>query len=134
MNFEETLAIHLRALQERDLPTLRTTLPPTGDLTMILPSGQIHYTVAAFIAFHEQWFAQTDWTLTLESQRITSTPELGLAALIYHYQDSKAKLRIALSLVFRCQEGTWQLIHDQNTLLPNACVPSVRDKNTNKTA
>src|SRR5947209_8767106 len=62
MTFRETLDKHLRAIRERDLPSLVETLPDET-LTLIMSDGRLVGTVREFVDLHRDWFEQTTWTL-----------------------------------------------------------------------
>jgi len=121
MTFQETLQIHLHAIDTRDLPTFISTLTTDPVLTLLLPNGRFFDQREQVVAFMDNWFADPDWRLTYELVRTVETNTMGLALLFVTYDDLDAQgqpyqLRYYLTLIFQYEAGRWALVHDQNTL------------------
>ncbi len=119
MNFRETLDKHLRAIQQRDLPALRETLPE-GEVVLIMADGRLVRSAAEFLELHRGWFDSTTWTLGVEPVSVREGPDLGVAVLHLDYRDTAADGRAIhetsyLTLVFARQGDRWVMVHDQNT-------------------
>jgi ketosteroid isomerase-like protein len=119
MNFRETLEEHLRAIQQRDLPALRATLPD-DELVLIMADGRLVRSVAEFLELHRGWFEATTWTLGVEPVSVREGPDLGVAVLHLDYHDTPADGRPIhetsyLTLVFARQGDRWVMVQDQNT-------------------
>lgn len=125
MTFQETLQLHLQAIQTRDLPAFVATLTTAPTLTLLLPNGRFFEQREQVVDFMRNWFADPDWRMTGEVLRTVETGDMGLALLFVTYDDLDAQgqpyqLRYYLTLVFVQEAGHWALVHDQNTLAEQA--------------
>ena len=119
MTFRETLARHLRAIQERDLQAFRETLP-ADSLILIMSNGRLVQSVAEVVEMHRGWFEQTTWSLAATPVSIRETPDLGIAVLHLDYRDRTPDGRDLhetsyLTRVLARQDAGWVLVQDQNT-------------------
>ncbi len=119
MTFRETLDKHLRAIQNRDLPSLVETLP-ASELTLVMADGKLVRSVDEFVALHRDWFAGTTWSLGAELVSVVEGVDVGLAVLRLDYRDrppgrEPIQETSMLSLVFQRQGDRWVMVHDQNT-------------------
>ncbi len=115
--FKATVERHLHAVQARDLETLKTTLTTGDTLTLILPNGAVIEDPQTFATLHEEWFADTTWSIAFEPLRFIETEALGTAFLRTTIEDdTPASGRQAyLTLIFAKEEAGWRLVFDQNT-------------------
>jgi len=121
VEFSEALDKHLAAVSGRDLTGFLATVHP--DVSMILPNGKFLAGRPEVEAFHREWFDDPDWSLSLDRLRQTGTDGTGVAVcdVTYHDLDGSGQpydLRYLLTLTFTREDGTWLLLHDQNTLTP----------------
>jgi uncharacterized protein (TIGR02246 family) len=115
MNFRETLAKHLRAIQERDLEALAETLAPER-LVLIMADGKLVRSTAEFLEAHRGWFAMANWTLGTEEVEIFQGADLAVAVLRLDYREpSEVRSESYLTLVFQRRDGKWLMVQDQNT-------------------
>lgn len=120
--FDETLARHLRALEERDLAAYAATL--NRDTTLLLPDGTLYRGKSAVVAFHRKFLADRSWTQDFEKIREVVHPRVGLAffRVVYRSHDKAGKVayesHFLMSLTFVREGGRWQLINDQVTTPP----------------
>lgn len=117
MTFEETLKIHLQAIENRDFETLVSTMPEEGGETvLILPHGSINKSRDNFVDAHKEWFADPSWKQECEIINTIETSEMGVATIKYVYtQGDGNKWKALLGLVFQKVGERWALVHDQNT-------------------
>lgn len=120
MDFEETLNLHLDAIQKRNLGALMRTLPENGDLILIMPNGRMMRTVTEYINFHRDWFDDQDWSVETELIAKKQTNDMGFATLNVEYKDVDADgkpimMLLLLNLIFEKRDDQWVLVHDQNT-------------------
>ena len=119
MTFKETLDLHLRAIKERDLPLLESTIAADGIL-VITSDGRLVSDTREFLQMHRDWFQSRTWSLESEQVSITESPELGVVVLKLRYADrphGKPAINEEsyLTLVFAEKDGRWEMILDQNT-------------------
>jgi ketosteroid isomerase-like protein len=125
MTFRQTLDEHLRAVRERDLPALASTLSSDdGDLVLVMSDGRVVRSVREFLALHRDWFASTTWRIAAEPLAVEESPELGFATFRLEYRDqppggkSLHELSV-LTLAFARRQGRWVMVFDQNTPMRN---------------
>lgn len=119
MTFIETLNTHLKAVKERDLETLVSTMPPEGGETvLILPHGSINKSRDHFVSGHKEWFADQSWNQEFEIVNTIETAEMGVATVRYTYiEEGQSPWNALLGLVFQKMNNRWVLVHDQNTVI-----------------
>ncbi|WP_244945072.1 YybH family protein [Couchioplanes caeruleus] len=123
MQFAEAVEHHLATIAARDLEAFLATVH--DDVAIIAPNGRMLAGREEVAAFHRDWFADPDWTWTLEPLRRVETGDTGLATYAVTYDDLDAggrpyAMSYVLTLVFARVGGTWLLVHDQNTLSSRA--------------
>ena len=105
MNFRETLAKHLRAIQERDLQALADTVAPER-LVLIMADGKLVQSTREFLEAHRGWFAMANWTLHTEAIEMYEAAELGVAVLRLDYREPpNVRSESYLTLVFQRRDG-----------------------------
>jgi hypothetical protein len=74
-------------------------------------------TTRSVVDFHRQWFNDPNWIMEPEVVKIMEGDQQATALIRYEYRDRlEGRPRSAwLLLVFQLENGTWRLIHDQNT-------------------
>ncbi len=118
--FKETLDLHLKAINERNLEVFLSTVA-TDKVRLILPNGQLITGKEAFNTFHKSWFEDLDWSIKSQTISVECHESLSTALLDVIYYDldtngNKTELTYYLYLVFEKIDEKWYLIHDQNTL------------------
>ncbi len=115
-----TIQAHLDAIQNRDLDTLLDTITTGERLTLIFPDGTLYETRAEYVAFHKEWFADPNWTMTFEPIRTVESPGLATVLLRTTYEDDGPASRRQgfLALTFADGGDGWRLVMDQNTRIP----------------
>jgi ketosteroid isomerase-like protein len=122
-SFDSTLAIHLNAIKNANLSALEPTV--ADSVTLISPTGDRMNSKEAFMKLHENWFRQKYWQWEGTFLRTESTDSLGYALIRYTYtqKDSIGNVKFQnksyLVLIFKNSAKGWQLVHDQNTSIPN---------------
>jgi ketosteroid isomerase-like protein len=121
-DFEETLAAHIQAIQNRDLAALEATITAGDELILIFPGGQRTTTREEYMAFHREWFASDTWTMNFERLGVVEGRDFAIAMVRTVYEDVRDGERVQsqswLTLTFRKENGRWALYHDQNTRIP----------------
>jgi ketosteroid isomerase-like protein len=118
-DFKSALAAHLDAVASRNLGSLKTSLTTGDALELYLPNGKRLVSRAEFVAFHENWFRETGWTMRFDPVSSLVTRELAVATVRTRYEDivdgKPYWSENWLTLVFRLEKGQWRLVRDQNT-------------------
>lgn len=116
-DFDAALARHLDTIQNRDLEGFQETLTTDETLYMIFPNGEALTTPEAAIELHKAWFADDNWLWHGEVVHKMVGTDMAFALMRYDYRDApgEAPRTAWLNLVFRLEDGTWRLVHDQNT-------------------
>ncbi|MCC6376844.1 MAG: nuclear transport factor 2 family protein [Microbacteriaceae bacterium] len=119
MSFDEALARHLAAIENRDLAEYEKTVH--SDAVVVLGNGTIIQGLTAILELHIGWFADTDWSLKTEVLHRTELHGLASVVLKVDYHDvdqngAPTQHSYLLGLVFtKSEDDDWLLIHDQNT-------------------
>ncbi len=118
-NFKEAVEKHLNAVENRDLTNFVDTITTTDRLLVIMPDGSQLTSTKAVIDFHIEWFKDKDWIWNPAIDRIIEGENQSTALVKYSYQNNAddTKRYYWLVLVFQIENGTWRLIHDQNTAI-----------------
>ena len=119
---DEAFAVHVAAVQARDLAALERTLTKGDALTLILPNGVRTDTRREFLDFHRQFFASPTWSIRFKVLSKFEGPNYGIINTRSFYSDTDEGQPVNTSswvtFTFRREDGEWRLIHDQNTRVP----------------
>ncbi len=127
MTFSETLTLHLESISKRDFKTFLSTISEREELSLLTLSGEMTVWRVDFVERMESWFADPDWIIQFEVLRVYETAEMGFALLYVGYNDIDAEgtafhLDYFLNLIFALEDGSWRLVHDQNTFADSKTV------------
>jgi hypothetical protein len=115
MSFREALALHLQAIQERNLEKLAATVSPER-LVLIMADGKLVRSTPEFLEAHRGWFAMPGWTLETREVDTFEAADLAVAVLHLDYREPPdVRRRSYLTLVFQRRDGKWLMVQDQNT-------------------
>ncbi len=119
--FDAALNAHIQSIQNRDIEAFTQTLTLDPNLPLIFPDGSMLMTRAEVLAFHTEWFADTNWVYEPQIIGTLVSESAAVATVRYTYRDTPegAPRSALLGLVFELQNGEWRLIHDQNTRIQN---------------
>ncbi|WP_223787253.1 YybH family protein [Marinicella meishanensis] len=111
------LTTHLNAVSNKDLDTLAATLSTAGGMQLILPGQEIIHGVDGFMAFHENWFAQPNWTFETEILQLTVGTELAYAVVQIIYREPERDgqpyfNRMIVSYDLQRLAGQWYVVKD----------------------
>lgn len=118
--FEAALQHHLDAIAHRDLGAFRASLTRGPVLYTIFQNGGAVTTPAETLALHEEWFQDPNWSWEGEIIHQVVGSDLGFVLMKYQYRSTPEDTPSTtwLTLVFqRLPDGSWHLVHDQNTLI-----------------
>ncbi len=115
--FVDLMEKHLRAVSEKDLETLASTMHPTGKMQLILPSQEINVSADSFLSFHENWFKDAVWTFDTEILNTEIGDQLGMAVVesVYREPERNGKPyfnRMIISYLLEKTDGKWYVIKD----------------------
>jgi ketosteroid isomerase-like protein len=118
-SFEQTLQVHLDAIQHANLTALAPTV--ADSVLVILPNGARVDSKQAFMQFHEDWFKSKNWQWVPQILQKETADSLGYALIKYKYEEKDSTGAVQyqsnayLVLLFKNSPQGWQLVHDQNT-------------------
>ena len=103
----------------RDIQAFKSHLSLGDTLYTVVQNGHAFKTPAEIIAIHEDWFKDPNWTWNGTVVRKIVGEDMAMALVRYQYQPNKetAPFETWLIYVFQLQEGSWRIVHDQNTAL-----------------
>jgi uncharacterized protein (TIGR02246 family) len=118
LDFATAVDRHLTAVTERDLDSYLATVH--DDVTLVTLNGRVVKGRQAVGDLHRDWFADPDWSWQLTGLHTSETGDAGTALFTVDYNDldragKPYSLRYLLGLTFARGNGTWLLLHDQNT-------------------
>jgi len=118
-NFDAALNAHLDAITNRDLKAFKSHLTLGDTLFTVVQNGHAFKTPAETIAIHEQWFKDPNWRWRGKVVHKIVGEDMAMALVRYSYQPGQdtAPFETWLIYVFQLQEGSWRIVHDQNTAL-----------------
>jgi ketosteroid isomerase-like protein len=121
--FRETLDIHLNAIRKADIKSFEPTV--SDSLIHISPMGEINQSKTQFIKLHQEWFKRKNWKWEGVIVKEESNDSMGYALVNYAYLEKGTagnvsfKTKCFLILIFQKTDKGWQLVHDQNTTIPD---------------
>ena len=86
-DFRKTLQKHLDAVANKNLDSLKSTLSPDGEMTLILPGSEIIHSVDSFMDFHIDWFKDTTWTFKTKILNTAIGNKVGTAVTEILYEE-----------------------------------------------
>jgi len=118
-DFDSALAAHFTAIANRDIEAFKAHLTHGDTLYTVVQNGHVFKSPAEIVAVHEQWFKDPNWTWNPTVLHKVVGEDMAMALVQYTYQPNKetAPFKTWLVYVFQLQEGTWRIVHDQNTAL-----------------
>lgn len=119
---------HLSAVSNKDLKSLQETLPPDGNMQLILPGDEIKDTVAEFVKYHHDWFNSPNWSF--ETKILNSKVGIQLAMVVVEIiyreplRDGKPYFnRMIVSYVLEHINGQWYVIKDHASSVEKSTDP-----------
>ena len=117
--FKTALQKHLNAVSNKDSIALKSTMSPTGEMQLILPSSEIIYTVDEFMNYHKTWFKDTTtvWTFETKIMNTEVSDNLGIATtqIVYREKERNGKPyfnRMIVTYALKKIDGNWYIIKD----------------------
>ncbi len=118
-DFDEALQTHFEAIEKRDIQAFKSHLTRGDTLYTVVQNGHAFTTPSETIKIHEQWFNDPKWTWKGRVVHKVVGEDMAMALIKYTYQpnNESAAFETWLVYVFQLQEGSWRIVHDQNTAL-----------------
>lgn len=112
--FLKTMQNHLEAVSNRDLTALKGTLPPDGNMQLVLPGREMTTTAEDFIRYHREWFQDTTWTLESEILDTEIGEKIGIAIteIIYREPEKSYVNKMTVSYALKKIEEKWYVFKD----------------------
>ena len=116
--FLKTLNIHLNAVVNKDIETLKTTLHPNGKMQLILPKEAIRTTVSEFVKYHDDWFKlDYEWSFKTKVLNYKVANTLGMAVVEVLYKEPLRNgkpyfNKMLVSYDLEKTNGKWYFIKD----------------------
>jgi uncharacterized protein (TIGR02246 family) len=118
--FRKTLERHLGAVSQRDMAGILATITAGPELTLVFPDGSLKTSRDEYLAFHKEWFAETNWSMRFKPQVVIVTDSMATALTEATYTEldgpkAKQPRYSWVSFTFIREGGEWRLRYDQNT-------------------
>ncbi len=115
--FHQTLDKHLTAIINKDLATLETTLPPDGNMILIMQGSELIHSVDSFLNFHRVWYQDSLWTMETKTIKTEVGESVGFAVTesVYREPERDGKPyfnRMITSYVLEKTNGNWYVVND----------------------
>jgi ketosteroid isomerase-like protein len=119
VTFRETLERHLRAIRNRDMAALESTVS-ADNILVVTSDGRLVSSTREFLQMHRDWFQSTTWSLDVSQVSLQESADLGVAVFKLRYIDQpagqpKVDEQSYLTLAFARRDERWEMILDQNT-------------------
>ena len=115
--FTLSLQKHLKAVTDKDLQTLKETLPPKGNTELIQSNMEVIYSAEGFLKFHEAFFKIVNTTLEFKITSINVGNNIGVATTEAMYKELERNgkpyfNRLIVTYVLEKLNGKWYVIKD----------------------
>ncbi|HPF25434.1 MAG TPA: nuclear transport factor 2 family protein [Steroidobacteraceae bacterium] len=118
----QVLQQHIEAIKARDMAGIEATITAQDSLQLILPNGKRTATRAEYLAFHEEFFASSSWSMRFEPVFESVGKDLAVFTVHSYYSDVEDGKPVTgeswLTFVFKLEQRRWRLVSDQNTRIP----------------
>lgn len=118
-DFDLALQKHFDAIANRDLDAFKASITQNKNLYTIVQNGHAFTTPQQVIDIHEEWFKDPNWTWVGNVVHTQVGSDMALAVIKYNYSPRAdvTPVETWLTYVFALEDGSWKIIHDQNTAL-----------------
>lgn len=118
-DYDCTVDRHVSAIKTHDWETFVSTITAQPDLQLILPDGTMIDGREAYLEILEPWLTGGGFTVSEEviDQRIGADLGYTLLRMTQLNEGEEEPTRYFLLLVFALEDGSWRLVHDQNTAI-----------------
>ena len=115
--FITTMQKHLDAVSNKDLASLKETMAPNGQMSLIVPASERIDSVKGFMDYHTEWFKETNWTFETRIIDTEISEDLGTAIVEIIYREPERNgvpyfNRMHVSYVLKKFNGIWSIIQD----------------------
>ena len=115
--FTKTLETHLRAISEKDIETLKSTLVPGDEFFLILPGSKTVTKRSEFLQSHVDWFQDPTWTYEYRITHSIIGDRVGIAIVDVMYREPERDGKpyfnhMTLSYGLQRMSGKWFVIKD----------------------
>ncbi len=112
-----TLKTLLKSIEEKDLESLKTTMPPTGKIELIMPGRAISHSVDEFVTLHQNWFKDTTWTMQTNILNLRIDQNIAFATTDAVYKEPERNgnpysNHMIVSYVLEKVNNKWYVIKD----------------------
>lgn len=118
-DFDKAVQAHLDSITNRDIDAFKANLTRNDTLYTIVQNGHAFTTPSELIDIHEQWFKDPNWIWEGEVAHKVVGEDMAMALIKYQYRakPDDEPFSTWLLYVFRLEDGSWRIVHDQNTAL-----------------
>ena len=115
--FRQVLEQHLAAVANKDFAQLQATVPATGELVWVLPTGGSFMKAEEFLENHEAWFQDTSWTMTTRIVQADWGRDYGTALVEADLREPERNgkpyfHRMYISYGLKKTGGDWKVVMD----------------------
>ena len=120
MRTENIISGYMEGMCRRDIDRIASCLCEASTIVML--NGVVYRGADAILDMHRAWFEDADWRVAYKVESIRETEKVCHALVLIDYEDKTEdgqpyQIQYYLFLLFGKEEGTWKLLHDQNTMI-----------------
>jgi len=120
LSLQQTFDLYVRAIHDRDLDALMSTVTSGPDFVFLTTSGRLIDSPEAYRQFHVDWFAEQGWIITFRVLKLREGIEYGYVLTKYHYEGLNAEGEryesdSYFTLIFHREDDMWKVVQDQIT-------------------
>jgi|GEM_PF-379601 len=117
LSVKETFAIYTEAILKSDIKGLFTTVTSNDKFFFLTSGGRLIDSREGYYKFHEEWFAEKDWSISFELLEAVEGQDYGYTNAIYRYQGRTPggktySLDSYFTLIFHREDGMWKAVVD----------------------
>ena len=118
-DFDLALQEQLDAISNRDIEAFKAHLTEGDTLYTVVQNGLALTRPEDTVALHDFWFKDKAWSWKGTVAHKVVGEDMALAVIRYSYQhnENTPPFENWRTYVFQIQNGSWRIIHDQNTAL-----------------
>ena len=119
---------HMKAVSDRDLEALKSTLSPNGNMQLILPGMEVIETVDGFMEYHREWFEAKDWSFDYNILNTEVGETMGMVVMSFTYKEPESDgkpyfNRMVISYDLQKIDGTWYVVKDHASSVEKSTDP-----------
>jgi len=120
MHPKESINALFKAIEQKDMNTVKSFLPGEGPMSVILNDGSVVEEIDDLLEFFQEWFQEDEWTMSHDLVFVEESPEMAFGVLDGDYSSKDEDgndftVNVMTTCIMRKVDGKWVLVHFQQT-------------------